>query len=170
MLAVRGSCWQVIQTFSGIGIWLIERQLPKLAFERVAGRGSLCFFFAPSLSFAKFAAVPDDAGDEALLMFGTGLVDDRVGRAVRGNGLQDFLKPALWICIRRIDLEFFEQLAGFGEHDAAHGDEIAIEIHRADERFEGVGKRGGALATAAGFFPSAHHEVSAHADALSEYL
>ena len=59
----------------------------------------------------------------------------------------------------------FEELPRFREHDAAHGDEIAVEIHRADERFVGIGERARALAAAARFFAAAHHEIFADADA-----
>ena len=136
--------------------------------EGVASRGGLRFLFAPAISFAQFAAVPDDAGDKTFLMFGAGLIDDRIRRADRGDGLEDFLKPAFGIRVWRVDFEFFEKLAGFGEDNTADGNEIAIEIHRSDQRFEGIGKRGGALASAAGFFSAAHHEVIADADALGE--
>jgi len=101
-------------------------------------------------------------------MLGAGLVDDGVGGADGRNGLQQFLEPALGIRIGRIDLHFLEELAGLGEDDAAHSDEVAIEIHGTDERFEGVGQSGGALASAIGFFAASHHEVFADANALGQ--
>ena len=66
--------------------------------------------------------------------------------------MQQLLEPTLGIGVRRIDFELLEQVAGFRKHDPAHRDEVAVEIHRANERFKRVGQGGRAFATAARFF------------------
>ncbi len=101
-------------------------------------------------------------------MLGTALMNDRVGGADGGNGLEDFLEPSFGIVVVGVYLEVFEKFTRFGQNDTADGDKIAVEIHRADERLEGVGQRAGAVASAVGFFATAHHEVAAEVEAVGE--
>ena len=82
--------------------------------------------------------------------------------------MQNLLQAAFWVVVGRVDFEVFEEFAGFGQDDAADGDEIAVEIHGADERLESIGKRAGALASAVGLFAAPHHEVASDAEALGE--
>ena len=50
------------------------------------------------------------------------------------------------------------------ENELTDGLQVAVEVHGADEGFEGVGERGGADPAAAGFFTLAHHEVITQAN------
>ena len=134
----------------------------------MAGGGGFRRLFTVPFAAAQLPAFPDDFGDEGFLMLQAALMDDRVGGADGGNGLQDFLQAAFGVVVGRVDFEVFEEFAGLGQNDAADGHEIAVEIHRADERLEGIGERAGALAAAIGLLAAAHHQVAADAEALGE--
>ena len=119
---------------------------------------------AGTLAAAKFRAEPCDDGGELLRVLGADLGSNRVFRALRGDGLEDFLQFALGIHVHRLETEVFDIGLGLIDHETSDGLEAAIEVHGAHEGFEGVGEGGGADPAAAGFLALAHHEVTAEAD------
>ncbi len=167
-----GSYWGVMRRVVGYGskggLRCRAALLPELLVEGVARGGGLALLFAFAFALSEFAAFPEDAGDEGFEVLRAALVDDFVGGADGGDGLEEFLEAAFGVVVGGVDLEVFEEFAGFGQDDAADGDEVAIQIHGADEGLEGIGKGAGAVAAAVGFFAAAHHEVAAEAEALGQ--
>ena len=67
--------------------------------------GGFGFLFAFAFAGPELATVPRDFGDEVLLVLGTALGEDGVLRAARGDGLEDFLEPALWVDVEWLKAE-----------------------------------------------------------------
>ena len=142
--------------------------LPEFEGEGVSGGGGFRFLLAATFALAEFAAFPDDLGNKGFLMLRAALVDDRVGGADGGNGLEELLQPAFWVVVGGVDLQAFEEFARFRQDDAADGYEVTVEIHGADERLEGVGQGAGAFASSVCLLAAAHHQVASDAEALGE--
>lgn len=130
--------------------------------------GGFRLFLAPSFALAKLAVLPENLGDEGLLVLRTALIDDFVSGTDRRNGLEELLQPAFWIVVGGVDFEVFEEFACFRDYDPADGDEVAVEIHGPDQGLESVGEGTGAGAAAVGFLAPAHHDVAAEIEPVSE--
>src|SRR6478672_3714334 len=59
---------------------------------------------------------------------------------------------------------------GFAQNEIPRRCEIAVEINRADHRFEGVTQSGNARAAAAGLFAAAHQQMPAQVERLGMSL
>src|SRR5215469_13478071 len=97
-------------------------------------------------------------------MFWAGLRNNFVAWAFWRDGLEDLLKLPFRIDLKWLLGQPLDILQRLVQYETPDDFNIAIEIHRADQCFERVSKNGGSLSTAACFFASAHHQVSAQAD------
>ena len=103
-------------------------------------------------------------------MLATVLREELVDGAARRDGLKQFLQLSLWIDLERFFFETLELFLHFFENKPANRFEIAIEINRAEERFEGVAERRVALPAPAGLFPAAHQQMPAETKPRRAYF
>ncbi len=104
-------------------------------------RSGLRLLFAPAGSLPERHPFPHYSHDKRLFVFGTALRNQFINRAARRNCLQQFLQMAFRVNVDRILGELRKFRAHRGEDDVAHSREIAVQIDRANESFEGIGQR-----------------------------
>src|SRR5271154_6233722 len=97
-------------------------------------------------------------------MFGTGLRDDFITGAFWGDCLQNLLELPFRIYLQRLMRESLDILLRFIQHKSPDHLKTTVQIHRTDQSFERVCQNRGALASAARFFTTAHHQVSTETD------
>src|SRR5580692_11325333 len=100
-------------------------------------------------------------------MIRAGFAGEAVLRGMTTASLQEFLKSAFAIGIGDA-VAIFESLEKDSSfQETANGIEAAIKVDRGDDRFEGVGEKGGLVAATGFFFTPAEAEMFAESEATS---
>src|SRR5207245_1314641 len=90
-----------------------------------------------------------------------------VNRTMRRDALQQLLKIALRIEIDRLVRQLRKIGTSLCQNEIFGNVEAAIQVKRADERFERVGQGGRTLPATAGFFPTPHQNVTTQVERSS---
>ena len=90
--------------------------------------------------------------------------------AARGDRLQQLLQLALGIDFQWLLFELLEVVLHFLENETADRFEIAVEVDRAEEGFEGVAQGRIALSASARLFAAAHQQMPAKIEAGRAHL
>src|ERR1043166_8265202 len=132
-------------------------------FKRRQRRFAFGGFFALAGAARQFdAAMVDGAFKEAVVVR-PAAGNDMVLRGFRGARLKKFLQFTLRVFQNWDDVQFAERGAKFTEDEIARGLIAAVQENSAHERLEGVGERGGALASAVQVLATTEDETFAQA-------
>src|SRR5689334_21455809 len=136
--------------------WVTLFFLPNLAFQRVLCGFDFGGLFARTRPASESASFPSYFYDERFRVFRSCRRNHFIRRSVHGDALQNLLELAFGINVDRCFTHMLKSSMSFAQNESACCCEIAVEINRADNRFEGVTQSGNAGAAAAGFFAAAH--------------
>ena len=163
-MARQAWSWPKRRNPSALGMWFALA--PQLS-QRDEGCLALRFLLAFASAAPEFDSLMiDRAFKEAVVVRtadGLELILRRLGRV----GLQQFLQLAFGIFEVGNHFQPAELLAELAEDKIPRGLEASIEENRAQQRFEGIGQGGRALATAAGLFAPAENQMFAQTEPAS---
>src|SRR5438552_2263181 len=134
--------------------------LPAFHFQRFKRSRGLRLFFAATTALAKNNSLPNNLTGKHLFMFRPALRNQFILRTMRRNALQQLLKIAFRINVHRLFRQFLEIGASLRQNELFGHLEAAVEIKRADQRFECICQCGCSIPATTGFFTAPHQNVT----------
>src|SRR5262249_51858777 len=138
----------------------LQLLLPPPRIQCFERSGGFRLFFTSAAALAKNNSLPNDLRDKRLLMLRPPLRNYFVNWGGRRDVLQELLKISLRINVHRLFCQFLEIATSLRQNEAFGHLETAIEVKRADERFECICQGGRTLSTTTRFFAAAHQNIS----------